>query len=95
MKPLDCRGVEVGQSRTGKIDIRGAPERKPPAGLRPTRIVAGLGRLQTVAKHFNAGFASLVCRDAKDQLLSVSIYAEGEDAAALERWLKRREKKAQ
>ena len=59
----------------------------------PARPARGLARLRKIAKHFNAKFTSLVCRDAKDELLSVAIYAEGEEALRLEQWLKRREKK--
>jgi hypothetical protein len=52
-----------------------------------------LEALKRAAKHFNAGMCSIICRDKNDKLLSVSIYAEGDDAAALEKWLKRREKR--
>jgi hypothetical protein len=45
-----------------------------------------------LADYTNAGLVSLICRDADEKLLSVAVYVEGQEAAALERWLKRRER---
>jgi hypothetical protein len=48
-----------------------------------------LETLKAAAEYFDSGFASLVCRDDKGKLLSVSVYATGKKALALVRWLER------
>jgi hypothetical protein len=52
-----------------------------------------LEALRVVAEISNSDLASIVCRDDEGKLLSVSVHARGESAAALERWLKRQEKR--
>lgn len=53
-----------------------------------------LDALKRVAEKLNSDLTHLICRDAAQKLLSVSVHATGEDAVALERWLKRRKRGA-
>jgi hypothetical protein len=46
-----------------------------------------LAALKSAAKTFNSDFSQIICRDENDKLLSVSVYAKGEYAAALLRFL--------
>jgi hypothetical protein len=46
-----------------------------------------LAALKSAAKIFNSDLSQIICRDENDQLLSVSVYAKGEYAAALLRFL--------
>jgi hypothetical protein len=41
------------------------------------------------AERFDASFTELIARDEDGKVLSVAVYAEGEDAVALVRFLKR------
>jgi hypothetical protein len=52
-----------------------------------------LEALKGAAEYFNSDFTSLVCRDEKGKLLSVSVYATGKEAAALVRWLDGKDRK--
>jgi hypothetical protein len=52
-----------------------------------------LAALKTALTKFGGSSAYIICRDANDKLLSVSMCAEGEEAEALERWIKQRERK--
>jgi len=42
------------------------------------------------AQHFHAGTVSVIARDRDEKAIAVGVYAEGKDAIALDRWLKRR-----
>lgn len=63
-----------------KVDLASVPPEKK------------LEALKGAAEYFNSDFTSLVCRDEKGKLQSVSVYASGKNAAALERWVKQQDK---
>lgn len=63
-----------------KLEIDSPPEDK-------------LAALKEAAEYFNSDFTSLICRDEKGGLVSVSVYAVGDAGTALERWLNRRDRK--